>query len=633
MTNFNIGFQNNKSDVLLHLTQWQYWWWFWFSFVWVLYFLIILRTVRRRRLKFYPKLATTMRPHGKWGDLLACIIPLSWCINILINSSFLLKLIEWQNESSLFTVKIRGKQWYWLYRVDFKNFTKIITAPKNVGHGKWVLFTHGNTRQCDDYMSALQFRRQSNWMLKFWAEAARDEELFNLDQPMNLSFYNTIQNGLDRSQRQRENLTRAERANMLYLSRSRREFERLPGNLYTALFDDDHIYKWYGISPHTSFINTRSRRFMGGSDAVEDLRSLCSTARSLGVRDDVGVGDIADHWLLSNLDSLPSTPRSTLKESTNLVFSSNSEESVRFYRKRTGSHDPVIIRPTYVSDSSIDCIKNNTSDALYLNLPTSTAKIEPKPKLYENFLVRKQKRYKLRKAIPPKKITLSRSLIRKVNTSLAKGSPEVEEVLKDVGAKLLINKDRTISMARDGSSPKRKYKMFKVNKKKTDMNNLNVNRRMLRTRRTLIMPAHANLTAVTNSFDVIHSWFIPGLGLKMDCIPGRATHHTFFIDNVGFYYGQCAEVCGRYHHHMPIRICALPFDHFLLWWHHFGARRFLKPVVNKPGDYVDQLKKETAWRTWAKIEYKKKTGIDISRDPKTLRSRHLNAYALRKYTW
>ena len=51
----------------------------------------------------------------------------------------------------------------------------------------------------------------------------------------------------------------------------------------------------------------------------------------------------------------------------------------------------------------------------------------------------------------------------------------------------------------------------------------------------------------------------------MDCLPGRATHHTLYIDNVGLYYGQCAEVCGRYHHHMPIRVCALPFEHFLVW--------------------------------------------------------------------
>jgi len=54
-------------------------------------------------------------------------------MNILINSSFLMKLIEWQNESSLFTVRIRGKQWYWVYRFDLKNFTDILSAPKNLG--------------------------------------------------------------------------------------------------------------------------------------------------------------------------------------------------------------------------------------------------------------------------------------------------------------------------------------------------------------------------------------------------------------------------------------------------------------------------------------------------------------------
>jgi heme/copper-type cytochrome/quinol oxidase subunit 2 len=101
--------------------------------------------------------------------------------------------------------------------------------------------------------------------------------------------------------------------------------------------------------------------------------------------------------------------------------------------------------------------------------------------------------------------------------------------------------------------------------------------RLLRSRRVLVLPAHVNITVITNSFDVVHSWHIPGLGLKMDCLPGRATHHTLYIDNVGLYYGQCAEICGRYHHHMPIRVCALPFEHFLVWWHTFGLPKFLFP--------------------------------------------------------
>jgi heme/copper-type cytochrome/quinol oxidase subunit 2 len=91
-----------------------------------------------------------------------------------------------------------------------------------------------------------------------------------------------------------------------------------------------------------------------------------------------------------------------------------------------------------------------------------------------------------------------------------------------------------------------------------------LNKRLLRVKRTLVLPTNVNITFITNSFDVIHSWYVPGLGLKMDCVPGRSTHHNIHIDKVGFYYGQCAEICGRYHHHMPIRVCALNFNHFLV---------------------------------------------------------------------
>lgn len=584
-----------------------------------------MRTIRRRRLKFSPKIATTMRPHGKWGDLLACLIPLSWCVNILINSSFLLKLIEWQNESSLFTVKIRGKQWYWLYRIDFKNFTKIVTAPKNIGHNKWVLFTHGNTKQSDDYLSALHLRRQSNWMTKFWTDAFTESESNNMDQPMNLSFYQTIndsiKNLINNASYNQNSVFIKHKPEWVYTKSS---FNVLNAALSNDLIEGKsvntrNIFNSTMYATLYSFENFKNPK-------SEELGELSNSIKSLS--------DCSDHWLGSNFSNIPANKLNPSNNSNSLVFGSNPEETTRTYRKKVGSYDPINIRPTYISDDSVDSIKDGTSSIVYMVEPSDiVSNVIEKPCLYENFLVRKQKRYKFRKSIGPNKFTLSRKVIKDINSSLKPGSPKVEELFKDIKARLILGRDNQISMASDHSSPTRKYKMFKLNKKKTEVNNLNVNRRMLRTRRTLILPAHVNITAVTNSFDVIHSWFIPGLGLKMDCIPGRATHHTFFIDNVGFYYGQCAEVCGRYHHHMPIRVCALPFDHFLLWWHHFGARRFLKPVVNKPGEDVDQLKKESEWRTSAKAEYKLRTGVSLDKDPKSLRKRHLNAYALRKYSW
>jgi heme/copper-type cytochrome/quinol oxidase subunit 2 len=119
------------------------------------------------------------------------------------------------------------------------------------------------------------------------------------------------------------------------------------------------------------------------------------------------------------------------------------------------------------------------------------------------------------------------------------------------------------------------YTLVRTYKKRNVSNQNSISKRLLRTKRLLVLPTNINMTLITNSFDVVHSWYIPGLGIKMDCIPGRSTHHTLFIDNAGFYYGQCAEICGRFHHHMPIRVCALPFEHFIIWWHYYGLPYFL----------------------------------------------------------
>ena len=128
----------------------------------------------------------------------------------------------------------------------------------------------------------------------------------------------------------------------------------------------------------------------------------------------------------------------------------------------------------------------------------------------------------------------------------------------------------------------------KFNRHRGELVSVNFARRLLRTKRTLVLPAHVNITVITNSYDVVHSWFIPGLGLKFDCVPGRSTHHSFYIDNIGFYYGQCAEICGRYHHHMPIRMCALSFEQFLVWWQKRGVKRLYRVgVINNDKKVVN----------------------------------------------
>jgi heme/copper-type cytochrome/quinol oxidase subunit 2 len=63
----------------------------------------------------------------------------------------------------------------------------------------------------------------------------------------------------------------------------------------------------------------------------------------------------------------------------------------------------------------------------------------------------------------------------------------------------------------------------------------------------------------------VHSWAIPGLGIKIDCIPGYNSHRRVMFRWRGIYWGQCMEVCGRYHHWMPILIRIVHRDVFLSW--------------------------------------------------------------------
>jgi len=169
------------------------------------------------------------------------------------------------------------------------------------------------------------------------------------------------------------------------------------------------------------------------------------------------------------------------------------------------------------------------------------------------YLAFKQKRYVIRKKFPIKK-KFKKLITNEVsNESVSKDKLRLRVLVKNNYFKTIDEKSALVD-----------YKFLKKAKKHSEVIPVPLARRILRTKRTLVLPAHINITVITNSYDVVHSWFVPSLGVKMDCVPGRSTHHVLFIDSVGFYYGQCAEICGRYHHHMPIRICALPFEHFLL---------------------------------------------------------------------
>jgi cytochrome c oxidase subunit 2 len=73
------------------------------------------------------------------------------------------------------------------------------------------------------------------------------------------------------------------------------------------------------------------------------------------------------------------------------------------------------------------------------------------------------------------------------------------------------------------------------------------------------------LTVVAPDVDVIHSWWIPALGGKIDAIPGVVNSTWFQAQRPGVYRGQCAELCGLEHASMLARVVAVPPEEFDAW--------------------------------------------------------------------
>lgn len=84
--------------------------------------------------------------------------------------------------------------------------------------------------------------------------------------------------------------------------------------------------------------------------------------------------------------------------------------------------------------------------------------------------------------------------------------------------------------------------------------------RLLETDNRVSLPAQTPLRILVTRADVLHSWAIPTLGLKVDAVPGRLNQLRVEINAVGVYYGQCSEICGANHRFMPISLQFLAFN-------------------------------------------------------------------------
>lgn len=89
--------------------------------------------------------------------------------------------------------------------------------------------------------------------------------------------------------------------------------------------------------------------------------------------------------------------------------------------------------------------------------------------------------------------------------------------------------------------------------------------RLLSVNHPLVLPVGENIRILETSGDVIHSFFVPSLGVQRYAIPGQTIETWVRIDRPGTYYGECNQICGIGHHEMPIEVQAVPLQQFLAW--------------------------------------------------------------------
>ena len=89
--------------------------------------------------------------------------------------------------------------------------------------------------------------------------------------------------------------------------------------------------------------------------------------------------------------------------------------------------------------------------------------------------------------------------------------------------------------------------------------------RLLEVDNRVVLPVKTHIRALVTSADVLHSWAIPSLGVKMDACPGRLNQVSIFIKRKGTFFGQCSELCGVQHGFMPIVIESVSYEDYVSW--------------------------------------------------------------------
>ena len=89
--------------------------------------------------------------------------------------------------------------------------------------------------------------------------------------------------------------------------------------------------------------------------------------------------------------------------------------------------------------------------------------------------------------------------------------------------------------------------------------------RLLEVDHRVKLPTNVHIRVLVSAADVLHSWAVPSLGIKIDACPGRLNQVSLFLMRKGVFYGQCSEICGVNHAFIPIVVESISEEAYLDW--------------------------------------------------------------------
>ena len=654
-----------KVEAATRLSNWQYWWWFWFCFGWGLYDSLFQKVVIKSNNRSHIKINSSIRSHSKFGDFIACTIPIFWVINIIFNSNSLLKMLEWQSDSTYLNVRIRAKQWYWLYYYDLKNLVDFSTFPKKFGWKNWIIGDYTKLKKFTSFSNSVESRsREFNSVFEYWDE--KISELIKLKHLRKDKFTTTGYPGSFMEFTDKTPLEKKKYINKINHEKNFKiyfDYTTDPENLVPFDYYGSFLYtRWRAICKYGYFKN--EVYYNNWVDSFNELNLSYMTKRipRSGSLRNIREEALKEYLLEIERDELFSSKYyiNSKKIIFKPYFNSNKEFLEKTYynhlkytkilkNKLDRESLPLLDRIKFINFITAFGFKNETlineiseKSSLLRESQLNLTDLSNKNTYSEKSILGRKIQYPSFDNLSPDsldgyyfetqksnnkfisvKLNLNNSNIdfkfdthnNKQNSSLEYienrnfillsqkrlESPDlISSDFSKITEKIDYKKSNKIQQLNSFILYKNKkhQNFFLENKllKKTfydpELHNKFLRtsylplfkgvriaptepKRLFRLTKTLILPTLTSINVITNSYDVIHSWFVPSLGIKFDCVPGKSTHHTLYLEGTGFFYGQCAEVCGRYHHHMPIKVFAVSLHQFITWWTHVGLFKVL----------------------------------------------------------